>query len=102
TQRELVGRSDVHRPWPRTGAKSFGWVESVPIDGHGHEPCSRVAKGCRRALVRRILDPNGIAGLHQASGQPIEHLLYAVKDHELSGRTIDAARGSQVIGDRLA
>jgi hypothetical protein len=102
TQRELVGRSHVHRPSSGTGAKGFGGVESVPIDGHGHEPCSRVAKGGGRAALRRILDPDGIAALHQESGQQIDPLLHAGKDHDLIGRAIDAARGSQVIGDSLA
>ena len=35
TQRKLVGRSHVHRLWLGTGAKGFGGVESVPIDGTG-------------------------------------------------------------------
>lgn len=102
TQRELVGRSHIHRPWLRTGAKGFGGVEYVPIDGHGHEPCSRIAERGGRAVVRRILNPDGIAALHQESGQQIEPLLRAGKDHDFIGRAIDAARGSQVIGDSLA
>lgn len=77
-------------------------VQSLFIDGNGHDLGARPEQRAADARRRGILEPDAVAGVEHQAADEVERLLRAADDDDPIFSARDAAAGAQLRGDRLA